>query len=153
MKKILIGIAVFIGISIFALFIVSTLFPQHMADFFMGLSAVQFEVEYEGVTHEIKLDKMGEGVTRSDRLYVMKKMVALTVYSDADPSVDYIDNQFREKLIAAAEDRTLSATELADMRALGSDVLTDEMVDNWINLAKKLQEDKQRQRLQDEAVQ
>jgi hypothetical protein len=140
MKKILIGLAVAIGAAVFIIFMLSVFIPQSMADFFMSMGAVHYEIELDNELHAVELRELGEGVTADDRLYLMKKMLATSIYAETYQEFSFVDKEFKLGLLEAAEDKTLSLHELEHLRSLHSDIITDDMVDEWIELAKDYQE-------------
>jgi hypothetical protein len=145
-KKVLIGIAIFIGVAIFILFIMSTMMPQKMADFFMSLGAVRYDIEVDGEHKEVNFSEMGEGVTNQDRLFLMKKMIAAGIYSEMHREHNYITNEYNEGLIEASEDNLLTRDEYERLREMHSDVLTEPMIEDWIDMAKEYEEIKEHNR-------
>lgn len=142
-KKILIWVAIIVAALVFIVFLVSTLVPQKMADFFMAMGASRYEVEIDGKDYDIEFADMGEGVTNDDRLYVMKKMIAIHIYVEDKDQYGYLRDEFNQALVEASEDKTLDAGELGHLRELHADVVDDEMVAKWIKLAKELEENQQ----------
>lgn len=142
MKKALIIIAIVLAAGMFILFVMSTLMPQKMADFFMSFGASEYNVQYENGRETVKLHKLGDGVTNEDRLQLMKKMLAIQIFTADNPEYEYIRNEFNQALITASEDDTLTASEFEHLSSMHRDIIPEKMINNWIQLAKDYQESK-----------
>ena len=144
MGKVLMWVGIVVGGVFIIVFLISTLVPQSMADFFMSFGSAHYNVELEnGEMHAVEFTNLGDGVESEDRLFIMKKMIALHVL--ADYQTQYKDElaDFNNALIAAAEDKTLSSAELLDLKKMHEDFMPEERANNWIGMAKELEEREQ----------
>ena len=133
-----IGIAV--GGVFVIVFLVSTLMPQSMADFFMSFGASGYSVELEnGEMRTVEFTELGDGVEPDDRLFLMKKMIALHVLADYVPQYEDELAEFNNALITASEDNILDSIEFLDLKKMHGDFMPEERVNDWINMAKELE--------------
>lgn len=140
MGKVFMWIGIVLGSLLVLLFLFSTLMPQSMADLFMSFAATSFDIKWKGEEHTIEFSTLGDGVEPEDRLFLMKKMVAFHVLAEYEREYRDDLDAFNEALIAASADKTLSSAEMLDLKMMYADILPDERVNHWIDMAKELEE-------------
>jgi hypothetical protein len=111
--------------------------PQGFIDFLMQFGSAEFDVPLKGGDVKVHLNELGEGVENTDRLFVMKKMVALYVIAHEEGRYWDEVEQFNRALVAAGEDRTLSYEEFHDLKMMYADILPEEKVENWLKMARE----------------
>lgn len=140
MKYFLIGTGVVVGLAIVGLIFAFIMIPQEMTTFFLSMTD-SIDLHIDGKEYEVQFSKLGEGVEPEDRIYLFNKVIAINTTAKFDKSMSGAVVEFNKAMVAAAEDWTLTREEFEQLKAMHSDVITDEMVENWF---KHLQEAKRK---------
>lgn len=141
MKKVLIVAGILIVLVFLSLTLLSVFNPQGLADFFMNIAASEFDVEIDGRDQEVKMKNLGDGVTSSDRLFILQKMVALYIMSEEDDRVTpAIIEEYNREIVNAAADNELSKNEFLTLKDFHSEIVTEEEVRQWIKIAQRYED-------------
>lgn len=136
MKYFLIGTGVVVGLAIVGLIFAFIMIPQEMTTFFLSMTN-SIELHIDGKEYDVEFSRLGDGVEPEDRIYLFNKAIAVNATVELDNSIAAVKEDFNRALVAAAEDWTLTREEFEQLKAMHSDVITDDMVENWL---KHLQE-------------
>lgn len=134
MRPVWIVVIVLVGIVVVGVLIVDLAAPNQLWDPTFDILG-KVDVDFEGVTRDVVFSTCGPGVTVADRTWLIKKAHAFRYFALLNPEHEPARKKFVRELISAGGDQLLSRMEFDRLRALHADLITDEIVDNWLNLA------------------
>jgi hypothetical protein len=133
-----IGLLVVIGMIVVSVVVIDVAAPNVLWDaLFNHLGKV--DVRYQGRTIDVEFVTMGAGIDERQRTWVIKKTHAFKYYAELHPESAPALDAFVELLVAAGADRQLTASEYAALAASHRDLITDEIVEDWLKLAHETQ--------------
>lgn len=141
MKRILVILGIVVGaVIIVLLFILGISFevaPYETADFFLQLNSDRYFLWTKEGTFSVDVRRMEEGIESSDRIFLQRKRVAFETIVMGEDKFEKELGEYHLALRDAGKDGLLTVGEFDYLKQLHSDIVPEEYVHDWIELAKK----------------
>lgn len=137
-KYVWIGLVIIISLIVVSVVVIDVAAPNLLWDsLFNHLGKV--DVRYKGRVIDVEFVAMAAGIGEQQRTWVIKKTHAFKYYAELHPEAAPALDAYVELLVAAGADRQLTAAEYTALAASHRDLITDEIVERWLELAHEAQ--------------
>ena len=121
-------------LGILAVVFVVTVTPQGLADILLEMEN-EIKVYIDGEKHVVRFTEYEGGTDKGDSLFLKQKLQAFYFKSRRDSAVRAASLDFKEALLEAAADETLTAKENRHLREMHRDLIPDAEAERWMDLA------------------